>query len=357
MKWPTFFSAQTRKDFILAFYCLPGIVLIYVFGLLFFDVIHTSIAAGGAVAAGYGANKKLVHFPFAPMLIAVIGMGLMTYLGSWLGHYFVAVVCIGMALASLCALVALVDSNAWWIILQWAISFFLASYYAHDSYVALTRTALVLLGGLFQTGTVMFLLRKTALRRNIIHPRNIRIIIHSIHKNIDKKIRFDAAAVYAAMAMFICFVFISVFRIDYHYWASMTVLLILKPDFKNTLSRAQNRLLGTFFGILLATGITLTTTSPIILGAAILISLYFCYALCNQPYAILTTFITVSTVLMFSIEGSSEWKIAMDRIIATSVGGISALMVMTLRASVLVLVQHMNKPQWNGGSDPNKKNQ
>lgn len=338
------FSEQTRKDFIVAFYCLPGIILIYAIGTLFFDQVYTSIATGGAIAAGYGANKKLVHFPFAPMLIAVIGMGLMTYLGSWLGHYFIAVVCISMMLASLCALVALVDLNAWWIILQWSISFFLAGYYADDNYVALSRTVLVLFGGLLQTVCVMFLLRKTAVRRNIINLRNIRIIIHSIHKNIDKKIRFDAAGIYAALAMCICFVFISMFNIAYHYWASMTVLLILKPDLKNTLSRAQNRVLGTFLGIFLATTLTLLTLSPMIIGLIILVSLYLCYALCNQPYAILTTFITISTVLMFSINGTAEWTIAIDRIIATSVGGVSALISMTIRAFFLKIMNLKYRP-------------
>lgn len=346
MKFLSFFDPQTRKDFILAFYCLPGIALIYILGLLLWDVEHASIAAGGAVAAGYGANKKLVHFPFAPMFIAVIGMSVMTYLGSWLGQYFIVVVCVGMLLGALCALIALVDINAWWILLQWAISFFLAAYYAHDTYTAIIRTLLILLGGLTQTGIMMFLLRKTALRRNIIHPRNIRIIIHSIHKNIDKKVRFDAAGIYGALAMLICFAFISLSQIHYHYWASMTVILILKPDFKNTLSRAQNRLTGTFVGILLATGITLFNLSFSTLGLVTLGALYFCYALCNQQYAILTVFITVATVLMFSMEGTSSWYIAVDRIIATSVGGISALIVMIFRAMVLMVIQQMNKPEW-----------
>lgn len=132
--------------------------------------------------------------------------------------------------------------------------FFLAAYYVDDQYIAIIHTLLLLISGLWKTGIMMFLLCKTALRRNLIHPRNICIIVHSIRKNLDKKIRFDTAGIYSALAMLICFAIIALTNIHYHYWATMTVILILKPDFKNTLMRAQNRLIGTFFGILLATG-------------------------------------------------------------------------------------------------------
>src|SRR5437868_11707188 len=39
------------------------------------------------------------------------------------------------------------------------------------------------------------------------------------------------------------------------YWIPMTVAIVLKPDFSSTFSRGVLRLMGTFAGLLLATGL------------------------------------------------------------------------------------------------------
>ncbi len=336
-------SEETKKDLMIALYSLPGIIIIYAVGLYFDSIIYTSIAAGGAVTAGYGANKKILKYPLAPMFIAVIGMSICAWIGSLTGHFFPLYILGSMMFASLCALVALIDQNAWWIVIQWAIAFFVAGYYAGDMHAATQRAFFILIGGLFQCLCIIFLLRKLSFHRNIMKPKNILRILKNIHQNIDKKIRFSAAAVYAFLTVFLCFVFIYLFKVEYYYWATMTAVLILKPDFVNTFQRVKNRLIGTFAGIMIATGLVLIDSSKYVMAAEIIISLYLCYAMANQSYAILTTFITISAVLMFAINGTPEKLVAVNRILATAIGGISALLVMTLSLFYMKISGIINK--------------
>ncbi|WP_392566115.1 FUSC family protein [Utexia brackfieldae] len=334
---------STKTDLIMALYCLPGIILIYIIGLNYLGLLPTSIAASGAVTVGYGANKKLVDLPFAPMFIAIIGMSITTFLGSVLGHYYLALVIVGMLMGALCSLVGLVDASAWWIIVQWAIGFFVAGYYADSFSVATQRASLILLGGLFQAVCIMLLLQKTNFERNTIKLHDIRCMMLRIHHDFDKKIRFNAASIYGALAILLCFGLTHIFYIPYNYWAAITVLVILKPDFKNTLLRTSQRLLGTFLGIVLATALSIATSSNVIIVIEIILSLYLCYALFNHAYAVLTTFMTLSVVLMFSISGVPETQLALDRILATLIGGISALVTMTLRSLYLRLLSAKGK--------------
>lgn len=323
---------ETKKDLLIALYSLPGILIIYIVGFMCNNIIYASIAASGAVTAGYGANKKILRYPFAPMIIAVIGMSLCAGLGSISGNYYIIYVIGSMFFACLCSLVGLIDQNAWWILLQWAIAYFVAGYYAGNLYSAVHRCCLIMVGGLFQCACIIFLLRKFSFHRNIIQPKNMAKILKNIYEDIDKKIRFHAAAVYAALTIFICFIFIYFFKIQYYYWATMTALVILKPDFMDTFKRAKNRLLGTFIGIVIATGLVLLNSSKYVMTAEIIVSLYLCYVFSNQTYAILTTFITISAVLMFSFTGKPELEIAFDRIIATAIGGFSAIIIMAIRS-------------------------
>lgn len=319
-----------KKDLIIALYSLPGILIIYSFGFIFNNIIVASIAAGGAVTAGYGANKKILKYPFAPMIIAVLGMSICAALGSLIGHFYFWYIVCSVLLACLATCVGTIDQNAWWIVLQWSIAFFVGGYYVGDIYAALHRGVLILAGGLFQSICIIFLIEKSSFERNISNPEELLIIFKNIYEDIDKKIRFHMTIIYTALTILVCFFFITVFDIKYYYWAVMTALVILKPDFIDTLKKASIRLMGTLVGIVIATFLIWWFPSRYIMALEILISLYVCYVFANHRYAILSTFLTITTVLMFAINGSSGNEIAVDRLFATSIGGVSAILIMSL---------------------------
>ena len=321
---------KDKKDLTMALYCLPGILIIYSIGFIFKDLIYASIAVGGAVTAGYGANKKILKYPFAPMIISVIGMRVCAFLGSLIGHSYIGYMICCILLACLATCVGNINQTAWWIVLQWSIAFFVGGFYVGNVWSALQRGILILLGGLFQSVCIIFLIEKFSFQRNIIDPDNLLSIIKNIYENIDKKIRFHTTIIYAALAMIVCFLLIHIFNIKYYYWVIMTALVILKPDFIDTLKKASIRLLGTFIGFLIAYGLIRWNSSKYSMVIEIIISLYLCYVFANRKYAIFTIFLTISTVLMFSINGSSGEEIAMERLISTSIGGISAILIMSL---------------------------
>jgi ABC-type multidrug transport system fused ATPase/permease subunit len=334
---------DNKKDLILALYSLPGVLIIYIIGFIFNNAIFASIVAGGAVTAGYGANKKILKYPFAPMIIAVLGMSMCTALGSLLGQFYFWYMLVCILLACLATCVGTVDQNAWWIVLQWSIAFFVGGYYSGDLYAALHRGILILAGGLFQSVCIIFLIKKSSFERSIGNPGKMLIIFKNIYEDIDKKIHFHITIIYTALTILVCFFFITIFDIKYYYWAVMTALVILKPDFIDTLKKASLRLLGTFLGIIIADLLILWFPSKYIMVFEILASLYVCYVFANHRYAILSTFLTITTVLMFAINGSSGNEIAIDRFIATSVGGISAILIMSLSLLPIKFLKNKNQ--------------
>ncbi|CVK16957.1 Fusaric acid resistance protein-like [Apibacter mensalis] len=334
--------SDNKKDFILALYSLPGILIIYSIGFIFNNIIFASIVAGGAVTAGYGANKKILKYPFAPMIIAILGMSICATLGSLLGHFYFWYILCCVLLACLATCVGAIDQNAWWIVLQWSIAFFVGGYYVGDIYAAMHRGILILAGGLFQSVCIIFLIEKSSFKRNISSPGKMLIIFKNIYEDIDKKIHFHMSIIYTALTILVCFFFITIFDIKYYYWAVMTALVILKPDFIDTLKKASLRLLGTFLGIILADLLIFWFPSNYIMTFEILVSLYVCYVFANHRYAILSIFLTITTVLMFAINGSSGNEIAIDRFIATSVGGISAILTMSLSLLPIKFLKNKN---------------
>ncbi len=110
------------------------------------------------------------------------------------------------------------------------------------------------------------------------------------------------------------------------YWLTMTVAIILKPDFTATFSRGVLRLIGTFAGLVFATvlfhflplGPFLEVVFIGILGFAMR-----CFGPAN--YGLFVIAISASIVMLFALTGVAPAEVVASRGINTAAGGILAL--------------------------------
>lgn len=328
MLW--FKDETMRKDFQFALYCLPGLAIVYAIGFWFGDMLYASVAAGGALTVGWGANKKLMDYPLAPMIIAGIGMSVSAFVGSLAGNFYPVYLALCLLWGSVCALVGVLDQNAWWVTLQWSIALFVAGYYPGDVLDASARAALVFGGGAVQFLCILFFLRKLKFHRNLLDVEQVLKVMLHIHNDIDKKLRFHKVGWQAVGAIILSLALVYLFQIPAGYWATMTAMLVIKPNWQNTFARARDRVLGTLLGIIIADVLALISVEPHLMVLEILFFAFWAYAFASRPYTILTTFITISAVLMFALSGQPEPQVALERIIATTIGGLSALGAMGL---------------------------
>ena len=108
----------------------------------------------------------------------------------------------------------------------------------------------------------------------------------------------------------------------------MTALLVLKPQWTNTLSRGIARLSGTVLGagiaVVLAMYVPLDHLTVLLL---VIVCAWACFALQAVNYAIFSMFVTLYIVFLFRSGGFSQTSAAHIRLFNTALGGIIALLI------------------------------
>jgi uncharacterized membrane protein YccC len=113
---------------------------------------------------------------------------------------------------------------------------------------------------------------------------------------------------------------------DRAYWAPMTAVIVLKPDFTSTLSRGLLRLAGTFAGLVLATALfALLAPSPPVQILLIWVFMFVMRWAGGANYGILVMALTGLVVLMFAMTGVPPAQVMMARALNTVAGGLIAL--------------------------------
>ncbi|MES1261572.1 MAG: FUSC family protein, partial [Acidobacteriota bacterium] len=119
--------------------------------------------------------------------------------------------------------------------------------------------------------------------------------------------------------------------LDHGYWVPMTALLVLKPDFHQTLARVTMRIAGTLVGAALATLIAaLMRPQPVVLALLVAVFATLCYCLLHVNYAAYSTCITIYVVFLLAMAGLPEIGMVAYRSLNTILGGAFALLVYAL---------------------------
>jgi len=107
-------------------------------------------------------------------------------------------------------------------------------------------------------------------------------------------------------------------------WIGLTVALVLRPDFSSTFTRGLARISGTVGGAVLTLGVAIFHPPE---SADLVLAIVFAalsFALFNVSYAIFSAAITGYVVYLLAFGGSAEHAAAIDRVLATAIGGVIA---------------------------------
>jgi uncharacterized membrane protein YccC len=112
-------------------------------------------------------------------------------------------------------------------------------------------------------------------------------------------------------------------------WIALTVILVLRPDFTSTFTRGVGRVAGTVAGAILASIIAAFHPGDLAYIALAIVFAGLAFALFNVSYALFSVAITGYVVYMLAFGGAPEHQAALDRVVATLIGGLLALVAYT----------------------------
>ncbi|MGP3686940.1 FUSC family protein [Streptomyces sp. IBSNAI002] len=110
------------------------------------------------------------------------------------------------------------------------------------------------------------------------------------------------------------------------YWAPMASVMVMRPDFTQTYSRAVARFGGTLVGVAVATGIVqLAQPDMYLSGFLAVLSAGLMYVLMRTGYAVSQVFVSAYVVFLLGMGGVRWDQTVPDRVALTLVGGLLAM--------------------------------
>ncbi|TAM58533.1 hypothetical protein EPN52_10650 [bacterium] len=150
--------------------------------------------------------------------------------------------------------------------------------------------------------------------------------IETLLANFQPKSVYFRHAVRLAIALGVAMLADRVLPLQRGYWVPMTAALVLRPDFATTYVRGVSRLTGTVAGAVLATLIAaLLRPGPELLVALCVVFAWLGYIVIRANYAVYTVTVTAYVVFLLALMGLPEKMGVLDRVEATLLGGVLAL--------------------------------
>lgn len=119
----------------------------------------------------------------------------------------------------------------------------------------------------------------------------------------------------------------SALPLGHGYWAPVTSVMVMRPDFHRTYSRAVARFAGTLVGVALATGaVQLTHPDAYLSGGLAVISAGLTYLLMRTGYAASQCTSAAYAVLLLGMGGEGWHQTVPDRVLLTLLGGVLAML-------------------------------
>ena len=312
------------------------------------------IAGGGAFTVGFGVNQRIADSRLMPMIAATLAMFVSTVVGMMAGHRGVTLLFAAALWSFAYGLLTGRAAGFAWVGQQAAVILLVTSAFPADLHHALLRGLLILAGGGLQTLLVsLFLHLLPELKHDLLtlpyaggvsinyllnldHPD----VTHGRHtllrqlRAVPKALpRLSGAASfgYAIRLTLTVTLAAEVYRrlgMQSGYWVPMTALLVQKPAFFETLTRALLRVGGTLAGAVLATRF-LVYIHPDPLFLALFASAFAFLALATNTvnYGLFSLFLTSYIVFLLSLNQMPGATIAHRRALCTLAGGLIALVI------------------------------
>ncbi len=301
------------------------------------------VAGGGALTIGFGANQRIADSRIRPMLFAMLAMSSATLAGTLVGHRGYAMVLAAAVSAAIYGVLTIRDAGLSWVGQQASVALFVASAFPSSPRPAFIRAGLVLVGGAVQLiFTTMGLHLLPELRKDLLAlPHSLFGTLHEQRAELLNRLRHlpqalpapdrKTALIYAVRLMLTVSIASELYRhlgLQSGYWIPMTALLVQKPAFFETLSRALLRVGGTLAGAVLATLVVVHAHPNLwVLAALTTVAAFGCYAVISVNYGLFTLCMTSYIVFLLSLNQIPGPLIAERRAWCTAAGAAIALVI------------------------------
>lgn len=328
------FFPVPKHDLLLGLCCLPALLAIWLAGFTFHQVPAAGLMAGGALTLAFGANKTWGGSSFSLLFTTLLGMAFSSWLGCLAGNALPLYIVGAMLYAAVYVTMANVDGSAWWMLLQWAIAYLVSGYFAGSLEHAADRGLLVGAGGLIQLFFLSLVFRRYPFRLKNFYPRAWLRFLRVTTGKYKHKIHLQWSVFFALLAMGLALSGVEYFHLKNGYWAGMTLLICLRNNYRDSLSRVRARVMGTLAGSIAAAALIDLCHSPLYLVGGFMLFGYIAftwsYSLIAKSYFIFAFLVTVMVVFMIASLGASQIAVATHRLEATAIGGLFALFALVM---------------------------
>ena len=110
------------------------------------------------------------------------------------------------------------------------------------------------------------------------------------------------------------------FSLQNAYWILLTIIVIMRPNYGLTKERSKQRILGTLFGGIIATGIVLLFPNTTLYAILAIVCLVLAFSMVQRNYKTSATFITLSVVFIYALLKPDVLNVIQFRVIDTVIG-------------------------------------
>jgi hypothetical protein len=315
-------------------------------GVIFGHPSAGLIAGGGAFTIGFGVNQRIADSRLWPMIAATGAMFVSTLIGMLAGHRGITVVLAAAIWGFTYGILTTRAAGISWVGQQSAITLFVASAFPAGPHAAVLRALLIFGGGALQiliTSLCLHLLPELSADLRAIPQTGSEELGHLFSNNFARyralrrlralpedllHIPTFPFAIRMSLTVGIAAELYRHLGVQSGYWIPMTALLVQKPAFSETFTRAFLRVGGTLAGAVIST-IFLVHIHPDALYLAALATFFalWSYATNTVNYGLYTLFLTSYIVFLLSLNALPGPVIAHRRALSTIAGGLIALVI------------------------------
>ncbi|HUZ93661.1 MAG TPA: FUSC family protein [Edaphobacter sp.] len=315
-------------------------------GVLFGHPSAGLIAGGGAFTIGFGVNQRIADSRLWPMIAATAAVFLSTMIGMLVGHRGFTLVLAAAIWGFTYGILTARAAGISWVGQQSAITLFVASAFPANFHFTLLRSLLIGGGGALQiliTSICLRLLPELAANLRAIRQTSSEELSHLFSSNfaryrmllrlraLPENLLHIPTFPFAIRMSLTVAISAEVYRhlgVQSGYWIPMTALLVQKPAFSETFSRAFLRVGGTLAGAVLSTIFLIhIRPDPYYLAALTTFFALWSYATNTVNYGLYTLFLTSYIVFLLSLNSLPGPVIAHRRALCTIAGGLIALVI------------------------------
>jgi uncharacterized membrane protein YccC len=149
----------------------------------------------------------------------------------------------------------------------------------------------------------------------------------TLRANLNLRSESFRHAIRLAVALAVASVLFTQLPLERGYWVALTTLVVLRPDYRGTMSRGIERILGTAIGSVVATVIAAQLRpGPWTLVVLVGVFAFLSVATLRASYPIFAAFLTCYVVFLISLTGLPSSTAGLDRLVDTAVGGLLAML-------------------------------